>query len=152
MTQEIIDRIRTLAEPMLRDVDIELVEIQYRREGRGWVLRLYIDKEGGVTLEDCTHVSHEINRHLDVEDFIFAPYTLEVSSPGLSRPLKTEKDFLKYRNHRIKVMTCDPIEKRRQFKGTLLGFFENQIEMELDEGIVTIPLSNVVKAHLEIEF
>ena len=152
MTQEIIDRIRTLAEPILLGEGIELVEVQYRREARGWVLRLYIDKEGGVTLEDCTHVSHEINRHLDVEDFIYAPYTLEVSSPGLSRPLKTEKDFLKYRNHRIKVMTCDPIEKRRQFKGTLLGFFENQIEMELDEGIVTIPLSNVVKAHLEIEF
>ena len=152
MTNEMIGRIRTLAEPILRDVGIELVEIQYRREGSGWVLRLYIDKEGGITLEDCTHVSHEVSRHLDVEDFIYAPYTLEVSSPGLNRPLKTEKDFLKYRNHRIKVVICDPIEKRRQFKGKLLGFFENQIEMEVEEGIVTIPLSNVVKAHVEIEF
>ena len=152
MANEIIDRIRTLAEPILRDVGIELVEIQYRREGSGWVLRLYIDKEGGITLEDCTQVSHEVSRHLDVEDFIYAPYTLEISSPGLNRPLKTEKDFLKYRNHRIKVVTCDLTERRRQFKGKLLGFFENQIEMEVEEGIVTIPLSNVVKAHVEIEF
>jgi len=151
MTQEIIDRIRTLAEPILRDRDTELVEIQYRREGRGWVLRMYIDKDGGVTLEDCTRVSHEISRHLDVDDFIDAPYTLEVSSPGLNRPLRTERDFLRYRNQKIKVMTHAPIEKRRQFKGKLLGFSENQIEMELDEGIITIPLSNVAKANLEIE-
>ena len=86
--QEIVDRVRVIADPILSNQEMELVEIEYRREGKGWVLRLYIDKEGGVTLDDCSRVSQEVGRSLDVEDFILTPYTLEVSSPGLTRPLK----------------------------------------------------------------
>ena len=80
-----------MADPILSNEGMELVEIEYRREARGWVLRLYIDKEGGVTLDDCTRISQEVGRSLDVEDFILIPYTLEVSSPGLTRPLKTKR-------------------------------------------------------------
>jgi ribosome maturation factor RimP len=131
---------------------MELVEIQYRREQGGWILRLFIDKEGGVTLDDCTRISQEVGRSLDVEDFIPSPYTLEVSSPGLTRSLKDEKEFIKYRNRLIKVKTFNPIESRRQFKGKLLKVSENQIEIETDGGVFQIPLSNVAKANLEIEF
>src|SRR4030066_246181 len=99
MEREIVDRLRAMAEPILLGERMELVDIEYRRESKGWVLRLYIDKEGGVTLDDCTRISQEVGRSLDVEDFISTPYTLEVSSPGLARPLKKEKDFMKYRNH-----------------------------------------------------
>ncbi len=151
MDKEIVDRVRAIAEPIVSDEGLELVDVEYRRETKGWVLRLYLDKEGGVTLDDCTRISQEVGRSLDVEDFIQIPYTLEVSSPGLSRPLKTEKDFMKYRHSLIKVKTFDPVQNRRQFKGRLLGVSANQIEMEVEEGIFEIPLSNVAKANLEVE-
>jgi ribosome maturation factor RimP len=152
MSKEIINRVKDVATPIFFNEGMELVEIEYRREAKGWVLRLYIDKEGGVSIDDCTHISQEIGRSLDVEDFILTPYTLEVSSPGLTRPLKSEKDFTKYRNHLINVKTFDPIENRRRFKGRLLGISENRIEIEVDEGIIHIPLANVAKANLEIDF
>jgi ribosome maturation factor RimP len=131
---------------------MELIDVEHRREARGWVLRLYIDKEGGVTLDDCSRVSQEVGRVLDVEDFILTPYTLEVSSPGLNRVLKREKDFVKYRDRLIRVKTFDPIGNRRQFKGRLLGLAENRIEIEVDGETFQIPLSNVTKANLEMEF
>ncbi len=147
-----MDRVRGIVDSILLNEGMELVEIEYRRESKGWVLRLYIDKAGGVRLDDCTHISQEVGRSLDVEDFIAIPYTLEVSSPGLTRPLKKEKDFMKYRNQIIKVKTIHPIENRRQFKGKLLGISENRIEIEMDGGVFQITLSNVAKANLEIDW
>lgn len=149
--KEIVDRVRALADPIVINAGMELVEIEYRREARGWVLRLYVDKEGGITLDDCSRISQEVGRELDVEDFISTPYALEVSSPGLTRPLKSEKDFIKYRNRLIKLRTVDPIDKRHQFKGRLLGFSDNHIELEIEEGIIQIPLNKVAKANLEID-
>ena len=151
MQKEIVDRVRAIADPIISDEGMELVDVEYRRESRGWVLRLYLDKEGGVTLDDCTRISQEVGRSLDVEDFIQIPYALEVSSPGLSRPLKSEKDFMKYRHSLIKVKTLDPIQNRRQFKGRLLGVSANQIEMEVEGEIFEIPLSNMAKANLEVD-
>jgi len=152
MLKKLLDRISGIAEPILSNEGMELVEIEYRRESKGWVLRLYIDKERGVTLDDCTRISQEVGRSLDVEDFISTPYTLEVSSPGLARPLKKEKDFMKYCNQRVRVKTFDPIGNRRQFKGKLLGASENRIEIEIDRESFQIPLSNVAKANLEIDW
>jgi len=149
--REILDRVRAIADPILLEEGMELVDVEYRRESKGWVLRLYLDKEGGVTLDDCTRVSQEVGRSLDIEDFIETSYALEVSSPGLARPLRTEKDFVKYRQRLIKVKTVDPIGNRRQFKGRLLGVSESRIEIEVDGGIFQIPLSNVARANLEID-
>jgi len=149
--KEIVERVHVIADSILSHEGMELVDVEYRRESRGWVLRLYLDKEGGVTLDDCTRVSREVGRILDVEDFIQNPYTLEVSSPGLSRRLKTEKDFLKYRGRLIKVKTFDSIENRRQFKGRLLGISENKLGIESDGGIFHISLSNVARANLEMD-
>jgi ribosome maturation factor RimP len=140
-----------MVDPILLNEGMELVDIEYRRESKGWVLRLTLDKEGGVTLDDCTRVSQEVGRNLDVEDFIQTPFTLEVSSPGLTRPLKTEKDFMKYCNRLIKVKTVDPVENRRQFKGELLGVSQGQIEIKVEKEVFQISLSNVAKANLEIE-
>ncbi len=151
MPKEIADRVRSVAEPIVWDERMELVDVEYRRETNGWVLRLIIDKEGGVALDDCSRISQEVGRILDVEDFIEVPYHLEVSSPGLNRPLKNEKDFLRYRNRVIKVKTFNPVVNRRQFKGKLLGFLENQIQMDVDGEMIQIPLSNVAKANLEFE-
>jgi len=138
-------------DPLLFQERLELVDIEYRREAKGWVLRFYLDKEGGVTLDDCTRFSQEVGRNLDIEDFIQAPYTLEVSSPGLTRSLKTEKDFIKNCRRLVKVKTFHPIGNRRNFRGRLLGISENKIEIESDEGVFQIPLNNVAKANLEMD-
>jgi ribosome maturation factor RimP len=151
MEREITDRVRAIADPILLNEGMELVDVEYRRESKGWILRLTLDKEGGITLNDCSRISQEVGRSLDVEDFIQTPYTLEVSSPGLARSLKTEKDFMKYRQRLIKVKTVDPVKDRRQFKGRLLGVSENRIEIEVDGGVFEIPLSNVARANLEID-
>ena len=150
--KEIVERVRAIADPILMNEGMELVEVDYRREARGWVLRLTIDKEGGVTLDDCGRISQVVGRELDVEDFISAAYVLEVSSPGLTRRLRSEKDFIKYRNRLIKLRTVDPIDGRQQFKGKLLGVSNTLIEVEIKEGIVQIPLAKIAKANLEIEF
>ena len=146
-----MERVQTIIDPILSQEGLELVDIEYRRESKAWVLRLYLDKEGGITLDDCTRISREVGRNLDIEDFIQIPYTLEVSSPGLTRSLKTKKDFIKNFHRLIKVKTFDPIDNRRNFKGKLLGISENKIEIESDRGIFEIPLTNVAKANLEID-
>ena len=151
MESELVDRVRGMIDPILSNEGMELVDVEYRRESKGWVLRLILDREGGITLDDCTRVSQEVGRSLDVEDVIQTAYTLEVSSPGLTRPLKTQKDFMKYRHRLIKVRTVDPVQNRRQFKGRLLEVSENGIEIDVDVGIFRIPLSNVAKANLEID-
>lgn len=149
--REIVERVRAMIHPIVLNEGMEVVDIEYRRESGGWILRLILDKEGGVTLDDCTRVSQEVGRSLDVEDILQTSYTLEVSSPGLTRPLRTEKDFMKYLHRLVKVKTVDPIQNRRQFKGKLLGVSENEVEIEVEREIFQIPLSNVAKANLEID-
>src|SRR4030042_6139916 len=131
--KEIVERVRAIADPLLVNEGMELVEVDYRREARGWVLRLTIDKEGGGALDDVGRVSQQVGRELDVEDFIAAPYVLEVSSPGLNRPLRSEKDFIKHCHRLITLRTVDPINSRQQFKGKLLGVSNNQIGLEMEE-------------------
>jgi len=149
--QEIIDRVRQIADPLLLSQGFELVEVEFRREARGWVLRLYVDREGGVTLEDCAQISQEMGRNLDVEDFILNPYVLEVSSPGLTRSLRTRRDFMKYRDRLVKVTTTHPIENRRYFKGRLRGVDETEIRIEMEGTEFRIPLSEIVRANLEFD-
>jgi len=151
MAAEIIGRVTSLIYPILSAEGMELVDLDYRRETAGWVLRLYIDKEGGVRLDDCARISREVGRILDIENPIPHSYVLEVSSPGLNRPLKTEKDFLKYLDHLVKVRTLTPIEKQRNFKGHLLKVGPEGIEINTSGRIVHIPFHNIEKANLELE-
>ncbi len=151
METEMIDRVRAIILPIVLNEGMEVVDIEYRRESGGWVLRVILDKEGGVTLDDCTRVSQEAGRSLDVEDIIPTSYTLEVSSPGLTRPLKSERDFVKHLHRLVKVKTVDPIENRRQFKGRLMSVSENGVEIQVEGRIFRIPLSNVAKANLEVD-
>lgn len=152
MSGTIIDQVNRLIAPILLEEDMECVDIEYRRESGGWVLRLYIDKKGGVTLDDCTRISQKVGRRLDVEDFIDSPYRLEVSSPGLTRPLKTKKDFLRSQNRLIRISTTEAIGNQRLFKGRLLKVMEEGIELEGDTVNVYIPFNIVAKARLELEF
>lgn len=149
----VVSRVREVLTPSLGSFGVELVDLEYRRESIGWVLRLYIDKEGGVTLEDCQRVSEQVGDLLDVEDLISHGYRLEVSSPGLDRPLVQEKDFLRFTGERAKISTRDPISSRRNFRGRILGVSDHRVLIELDEGgIVEIPLEQIAKARLIPEF
>jgi len=149
---DVLAKIRQIVEPILVSEGIELVDIEYRREAGGRVLRLIIDHEGGVTLDDCASVSREIGKNLDVEDILPGPYNLEVSSPGLNRPLKKESDFHRFTNQLIKVKTAFAIDEKKTFRGKLVSCRDGLVEIESDCSVVQIPLDHIVKANLEYEF
>ena len=143
--------IRGFAESLLVDMGMELVEIQFRREGHGWVLRLFIDKEGGITIEDCATVSREISAYLEVEDLISHAYHLEVSSPGINRPLRYRRDFERFRGAQIRLKTLEQIDGRANFKGTLEGLDGDDIVMVIDGSHYRVPFKALMKARVEPE-
>ena len=146
-----------IAKPILESMGLELVDIEFGRVGPDAVLRLFIDKEGGVLLDDCAGLSRELSMILDVEDVISCNYTLEVSSPGLDRPLKKQSDFDRFAGRLIKVRTYQPFlddsgNKRKTFLGILEGLVDGVIKMKLTEGqTASIPMDLVAKANLEFE-
>ncbi len=150
-------QISELALPILDSLGMELVELEYRKEGQGMVLRLYIDKPGGVTLDDCADVSRELSEILDVEDVIHCHYSLEVSSPGLNRPLKKEADYVRYAGRLVKIRTFEMVaddagNRRKTFLGELVGLEGGVVAVKLKEGqSASIPLDKIAKANLEFE-
>lgn len=146
-----------IAQPILESMGLELVDIEFGRVGPDAVLRLFIDKEGGVMLDDCAGLSRELSMILDVEDVIACNYTLEVSSPGLDRPLKKQADYDRFVGRTIKVRTYQPFlddsgNKRKTFLGKLDGLVDGVVKMSLAEGqTASIPLVQVAKANLEFE-
>lgn len=155
-----LERIRHIAAPVLESMELELVDLEFKREG-GWVLRFFIDKEGGVTLDDCADFSREIDVLLEVEDLIPSAYRLEVSSPGLDRPLKKPEDFQRFAGQRIKVKTRDRLDpdgrgyQRKTFFGELLGMEDGRVRIRQSDakgGEVELPLEGIDKAHLDPEF
>lgn len=151
MIKTLIETLRELIEPILLTEGMELIDMEYRQESRGWVLRFYIDKEG-LTLNHCTQVSTQIGALLEVKDLIPHRYILEVSSPGLNRPLKREKDFKTYVGELIQVKTSQPIDQRRNFKGKLLGYREGEIMIGSDNQKFLIPISCISKANIQYQF
>ncbi|BCR04824.1 ribosome maturation factor RimP [Desulfuromonas versatilis] len=154
------DKVRSLLVALLDDLGFELVDLEYKREGRDWVLRLFMDKEGGVTLDDCVDVSREVGALLDVEDLIETAYRLEVSSPGLDRPLKKPQDYERFAGRLVKVKTYEKLDpdqrghERKTFTGKLLGLEGTLVRIEqLDKkgGVVELPLEAIAKANLEID-
>ncbi len=161
MRQEIQTQIETLIVPILDDFGYELVDLQYKKEGHSMALCLFIDKPGGITLDDCVTVSREVGAILEIEDPIKAAYRLEVSSPGLDRPLKKPADFERFSGQKIKVKTLrmlDPDKRgtsRKTFTGELLGLEGDMIRLELDDkrgGLAVIALGDLEKANLVEEF
>jgi ribosome maturation factor RimP len=140
-----------LIEPGLLANGLELVDVEFKKEGKSWILRIYIDCEGGITLADCQKVSRLVGDLIEVEEVIEPVYTLEVSSPGLNRVLKKEKDFLKYSGKYIYVQCHAPMDGRKKFTGILTGFIDQSIHLEVDGQHYTIPLSLVAKANLVIK-
>lgn len=148
--RDIAEKVRELAEPLVEAEGMELVDVEYLQERGRWLLRLTIDKPGGITLDDCQTVSRQVERVLDVEDPIEAAYSLEVSSPGVERPLKKEADFERFAGNKAEVRTARAIGEppRRNFKGRLLGIESRIIRMEIDGRVFEIDFAEVAKAHL----
>lgn len=151
--EDIISSVKDIAVPILADNNIELVDIEYKMEMGRRVLRFFIDKEGGITLDDCERVSREVSAILDVKDIMPHSYSLEVSSPGLDRPLVKKDDFLKYKNKKARIKTKTPIQGRRNFSIVIEGVKdEDVIARDSENRILEIPIENIEKARLEIIF
>lgn len=150
MTAEVIERVKSIAIPLFTELELELVDVEFRREAGGWILRVYLDKSGGVTLGDCQRVSEELSDLLDVENLINHPYTLEVSSPGLNRPLGREADFLRFAGQRARVTTSQAVAGQRRFLGVLKGCEDGRVVLEREDGtVVSIPYVLISKARLD---
>lgn len=122
-----------LAAPIVDSFGFELVDVEYVKEAGTWYLRLYIDKEGGITVDDCETVSRIFSDRLDEEDFIADSYIMEVSSPGLGRPLKKERDYVRSMGKEVEIRTYRPIEKQKEFFGVLTAYDDNSVTITTEE-------------------
>jgi len=150
--KSVAPRVAELIEPALEDMGFELVDVEFlSRQGR-WVLQLFIDKEGGVTIEDCARVSREFGDLIDSRDIIDHAYVLEVSSPGIDRPLKKIKDFQKAVGSKVKVRTGNPVDGRANFTGYLETMEGDLITMNVEGVRVSFRIGDLEKANLVYEF
>ena len=150
---EIVKTLEELLSPIAEKEKIEIVDIEYVKENKQKVLRIYIDKESGVNLDDCTKMSSLFGDMLDKKDIIKEEYVLEVSSPGLDRILKKEKDFNRFKGYKIKVTTAVAINNQKHFNGQLVTTADNKIVInDLTKGIVEIEISNIIRAKLDQDF
>ncbi len=127
MKKNIPQMITELAAPIVEGLNFELVEVEFVKEGANWYLRIYIDKPGGISIDDCQAVSEQMSDILDKKDPIDQSYYLEVSSPGLERPLKSEKDFTKYKGELVEVKLFQPVDGKKIFEGELIGLIDDKI-------------------------
>ena len=144
----IIKQIESLVEPLCDSEGLELVHIEYQREAGGRVLRLYIDRPAGVSIDDCANVSRQLNDLLDVNLDDIGPYTLEVTSPGPERPLSKLKDYERFKGRKAKLKTRQPIDAQKNFSGTIIGTSAQQITLSSNEKTVVIPFGQIAKARL----
>lgn len=136
-------------EPEISESGYELIEVEFGQFGSGYSLRLFIDHKDGITLDDCTAVSRLISALLDQNDFIDMHYNLEVSSPGLDRPIRKPEDFERFAGEKVKLKTIAPVEGRKRFAGVLTGFKDGLITFEQDGKDVGIHIENLKKAQLD---
>lgn len=154
--ERVTDIIEKMALPILHEAGLELVDVEYKKEGANWFLRVYIDKPGGVDIDDCSRVSERLSDELDTVDPIPTAYFLEVSSPGAERPLKKPSDFENALGQYVNVNLYEPISGQKNFEGLLTVFEQDSLEIEYDrKGVkqtIQIPLGKVASARLAIQF
>ena len=150
---EIVSKIERLINTILTEKSFELVDLEYKSEGKGKIVRVFIDKQGGVNMDDCSAVSRELSILLDVHDIIPSSYNLEISSPGLTRQLKKPADFGKNIGKKLKLKLINPIKKQYVLRNVnLVDFVDGTINIEYEGNNYDIPLSSIVKANLELDF
>lgn len=150
--KQIETTVEEITRPVVDGLALELVDVRYVKEGGRWYLRVFIDKPGGVTLDDCQAVSERLDGVLDHTNPIPGAYTLEVSSPGLARCLKKPADFQRFRGHLVRLTTFAPLSGRKRFTGRLCDLAGETVILEVDGMQVMIPLKQVAAARLEVEF
>lgn len=146
-------RTQKLLEPILEKYHYELYDVEFVKEAGSWYLRVYIDKEGGITIDDCELVSKELSDLLDEQDFISESYMLEVSSPGLGRRLRKDKHFEKSIGEEVEIRLYKPISEKKEFVGLLRSFDKNVITIELsDKTVMEIPREQIANVRLTFDF
>lgn len=153
--EQVRERVIELVEPVLKSEGYELVEVEFIGSSRSSILRVYIDKPGGISLDDCTDVTHVLSPLLDVNDPIESAYDLEISSPGLDRPLRRPADYEKYAGKKVKIKTFGPLasgDNRKVFPGVLVGFESGVVTVAVDGREFSIPHEAIAKANLVYEF
>ncbi|PKN51190.1 MAG: ribosome maturation factor RimP [Deltaproteobacteria bacterium HGW-Deltaproteobacteria-13] len=152
MDNEIKEKIRQLAEPVVASEGMELIHVECIKMHSRWIIRLFLDKECGITLDDCANISNQLGDIFDIREVINSAYTLEVSSPGLDRPISRDQDFVKYKNSNVIVKTNEKIDGIKNFRGILTDFIEEagrkMVLIEIAGKIYRIPRQEVVKANL----
>ena len=138
--------------PIIEADNFELVDVEYVKEGSNWYLRAYIDKEGGISVDDCEVVSRAFSDKLDEEDFIDDAYIMEVSSPGLGRPLKKEKDYKRSMGKELEIRTYRAINREKEFYGILKAYDENSVIIENEDGEQTFQKSDIALIRLAFDF
>lgn len=142
-----------LLKPIIEEHQFELVDVEYVKEGSEWYLRAYIDKEGGITVDDCELVSRRMSDLLDEEDYIEGSYIFEVSSPGLGRPLKKEKDYVRSVGKEIEIRTYRAINKEKEFYGILKSYDDHSVTIEMDDKAeMTFAKSEIALIRLAFRF
>ncbi|MCI5943581.1 MAG: ribosome maturation factor RimP [Eubacterium sp.] len=149
---EIVERTEKLVMPIIEENHFELVDVEYVKEGANWYLRIYADKEGGINIDDCVFISRALEEKLDEEDFIKDAYILEVSSPGLGRPLKKDKDFRRNLGKDVEGKFYKAQNGRREFEGTLKAFDEENVTIEIDHSDTVISRKDIAMIRLAIDF
>ncbi|PIQ99539.1 MAG: ribosome maturation factor RimP [Nitrospinae bacterium CG11_big_fil_rev_8_21_14_0_20_45_15] len=148
----IVQKVTQIVDPIILEEGLELVDVEYFKAGKNWLLRLYIDKPGGVLLEDCQNISRQLSDLIDINEIITVPFTLEVSSPGLDRPLKKEEDFRRFIGKKARVQTFSPIDGQKKFVGVISDVSNSVLKLQIDDASKEISLDKISKARLEIEF
>lgn len=149
---EIETKVEAMVLPIIEEHQFELVDVEYVKEGANWYLRVYADKEGGINIDDCVLISRALEEKLDADDFIADAYILEVSSPGLGRPLKKEKDFIRSIGESIDVKLYKAIDKQKEFTGILKEYSDGHVVITIDEEDVTFETKDIANARLSLDF
>ncbi len=152
MKRNVQQDIMELAAPIVEALNYELVDVEFVKEGANWYLRIYIDKPGGISIDDCQAVSEQMSDVLDKKDPIEQSYYLEVSSPGLERPLKTERDYIKYKGELVEVKLFQPIEGKKVFEGELVGLIDDKIVIKDGENNIEFEKDKVAIVKRAIKF
>ena len=149
-----VERVRSVARRVTADRGFELVDVEMKRAAGGALVRLYVDKPGGIGLDDLQSVSEEVSAILDAEDPIEGHYTLEVSSPGLDRPLRTEADYRRFAGKLARLSSYEPLDGRRHWTGRIVGCEGGVVTLDLEkgQGEARVPLEKVSHGRLEVEF
>ncbi len=150
--QKISKLVEEIALPVIQEEGMELVEVGFVKEGGRWYLRIFIDKPGGVGLEDCRKISEAVDKLLDEKDPVPHAYTLEVSSPGVQRPLKKPADYDRFAGRLVKITTFAPFNGRKKFTGRIVGMRGDDVLLEMDGMDYPIPFVRISSARLEVEF